>query len=319
MRVEQVVELIQAIAGQTHLLALNATIEAARAGEAGRGFTVVADEVKALAQETARATQKVTHSVQEIQVGSGDAGQAINEITVTIERVSENQSAIAAAVEEQTAATHEIGRGAAEAALGSTDIAHNISLLADGARVTAYAGAKCRSSAAEIADVAAELERLIADFDLEGLLGSVEKLERNVVSSAYVVDGVTVIQDTVEGTGLHEFNYQGSWNHSMANAEADGTNSYSSIPDDKVTLRFLGSRISFFAVTDANHGVAAVSVDGGPETFLDEYTAVRGVEAKLWQSDQLSYGEHTFQMRVSGTMNAESRYIWTTVDRVEVV
>ena len=319
MRVEQVVELIQSIAGQTHLLALNATIEAARAGDAGRGFTVVADEVKALAQETARATEKVSQSVHEIQVGSGDAGLAINEITITIERVSENQSAIAAAVEEQTAATNEIGRGAAEAALGSSDIAHNITLLADGARVTAYAGAQARSAAAEIADVTAELERLIVDFDLSGLLVDVSKIQRAVVTEAYVAHGVTIIPDTVKGTELHQFDYQGSWCHSLANAEADGTNSYSSMPGDTVTLRFLGSQISFFGVTDANHGVAAVSVDGGEEVFLDEYSAVRGVAVKLWQSQVLPYGEHTFRLRVAGTMNADSRYVWTTIEKVEVV
>ena len=317
-RVEQVVELIQNIAGQTHLLALNATIEAARAGDAGRGFTVVADEVKVLAQETAQATEKVSRSVHDIQVGSGDAGQAINEITVTIERVSENQSAIAAAVEEQTAATNEIGRGAAEAALGSSDIAHNITRLADGARVTAYSGAQCRSTAAEIADVTAELEKIIVDFDLTGLLTDVSTIEREVVTEAFVVGNVTIVPDTVEGTGLHQFDYQGSWCHSLANAEADGTNSYSSMPGDTATLRFLGSRIAFFGVTDANHGIAAVSVDGGEETFLDQYSGVRGVAVKLWQSPQLAYGEHVFTLRVAGTMNAASRYIWTTVDRVEI-
>ena len=168
-RVGQVVELIQSIAGQTHLLALNATIEAARAGEAGRGFTVVASEVKALAGETARATERVSHSVTEIQEGSHDAGRAITMITATIERVSENQSAIAAAVEEQTAATNEIGRGAAEAALGSTDIAHDMSQLASGARVTAYAGAQCRSSAAELAEITATLEDLVGHFDMDAV------------------------------------------------------------------------------------------------------------------------------------------------------
>ena len=319
-RVGQVVELIQSIAGQTHLLALNATIEAARAGEAGRGFTVVASEVKALAGETARATERVSHSVTEIQEGSHDAGRAITMITATIERVSENQSAIAAAVEEQTAATNEIGRGAAEAALGSTDIAHNMSQLASGARVTAYAGAQCRSSAAELAEITATLEDLVGHFDMDAVMASVVTLaDIKAAAAAYVVDGVTVVRNTVAGTGPLEFDFQGSWCHSLANRDSDGTNSYSSMPDDSATLRFIGTQITFYGALDVNHGIAALSIDGGPEVFVDEYNAVRSASSKLWTSPQLPHGEHVFKFRVVGTMNEASRYNWATVEKVEIV
>jgi methyl-accepting chemotaxis protein len=324
-RVERVVELIQSIAGQTHLLALNATIEAARAGEAGRGFTVVAGEVKALAAETARATGRVSHSVQEIQSGSDDAGRAITQITSTIGQVSENQLAIAAAVEQQTAATQEIGRGASEAATGSAAFADSIAQLAEGVRGTAYAGARCRSSAAEIADVTLELESLIAGLDLSELLLEAAAAEHQQVSEAYQVDGVTVVPDTVRGTGLNQFDYQGSWAHALADAnsgagaEALSTNSYSSNTGDTVRLRFVGTQIAFYGVTDANHGVAAVSVDAGEEAFVDQYSALRNLGVELWRSPTLPQGEHVFTLRVAGTMNAASRYIWTTVDRVEIV
>ena len=103
--IDNVIKLITSIAEQTNLLALNATIEAARAGEAGKGFAVVASEVKDLAQETARATGDISARVEAIQKDTGGAAASISGVTEVIGQIDSYQSAIASAVEQQSATT----------------------------------------------------------------------------------------------------------------------------------------------------------------------------------------------------------------------
>ncbi|MGC2024136.1 methyl-accepting chemotaxis protein, partial [Bradyrhizobium sp.] len=146
-RIDDVVVLINTIAGQTNLLALNATIEAARAGEAGRGFAVVASEVKALAQQTAKATDEIGLQIRGIQAATQESVDAIGEISGTIEKLSEVSSAIAAAVEEQGAATQEISRNVQQAAEGTQQVSSHITEVQRGASETGLASSQVLSAA----------------------------------------------------------------------------------------------------------------------------------------------------------------------------
>jgi methyl-accepting chemotaxis protein len=152
------------IAGQTNLLALNATIEAARAGEAGRCFAVVASEVKALAEQTAKATGEISTQISGIQAATQESVDAIKEIGDTIGRMSEIASTIASAVEEQGAATQEISRNVQQASKGTTQVSSNIADVQRGASETGSASSQVLSAAKSLSGDSNRLKVEVGKF-----------------------------------------------------------------------------------------------------------------------------------------------------------
>ncbi len=168
-KIGEVVQLITDIAEQTNLLALNATIEAARAGEAGKGFAVVASEVKNLANQTARATEEIGGQISGIQNATQDSVGAIEGIGKIVNSINEIAMTINASVEEQGSATQEIARNTEEAANGTQEVTSNIVLVTQAAGETGQSANEVLEASSELSQQAeklrSEVDRFVHSLD----------------------------------------------------------------------------------------------------------------------------------------------------------
>ncbi len=162
--VSGIVSIINDVARQTNLLALNAAIEAARAGEAGRGFGVVASEVKELANQTRRATQDIVDKIEKMKGATSAGLVAMQGVDESLNSITELFGAIGTAIQEQSSVTQEIAKNAEESAVSVGGLQDDLNRIAERTMLSEESVKVGTSQIGDLNDLAITLDSTSKDF-----------------------------------------------------------------------------------------------------------------------------------------------------------
>jgi hypothetical protein len=192
---------------------------------------------------------------------------------------------------------------------------------ADAAKVSESAALTGASATAQVnvsVAGASELRLVVTDGGNGNGGDHADWADAHLICPPLAAASVTSVNDNTLGSAANQFEYVGAWSYGSQSGAYQSDNHWSNASGAYYQVDFSGSQVDLYMGKAPSHGIAAVSIDGGPETMVDLYAAARADQSLVYTSPTLAAGAHTLKVRVTATRNPSSGGTFVIADRVDI-